>query len=151
MEKNKARGIKKPKDRKPPLTAPEAKRGDWEVAEIHTSPSDMEGASSMSTSGGAASCLDPALHCPGWVLPLASRVLKKENKLLYTWGFFDDYNLYIAANQVPVHLNPLHVPHCCSITSEVEVFLQSEISLESNSSGLSLTNRNGLTSPPITR
>lgn len=84
--RNRRKGTSKmPKDRSPPLTAPEAKQGDWEVAGIHTSPSDMEGASSMSTSGGAASCLDPALDCPGWFLPLASRFLfkKKENKLLY--------------------------------------------------------------------
>lgn len=71
-------GKKSQKDRKPSLTAPEAKRGDWEVAEIHTSPSDMQGASSMSTSGGATSCLDPTLDCPGWNLPLASRVLEKK-------------------------------------------------------------------------
>lgn len=54
----------------PPLTAAEAMRADEEVLEIHTSASDVGGASSISMLCEPESCLLPSLDCPEWPLAL---------------------------------------------------------------------------------
>lgn len=48
----------------PPLTAAEAMREDEVVVEIHTSASDVGGASSISMLCEPESCLLPSLECP---------------------------------------------------------------------------------------
>lgn len=52
----------------PPLTVEEAMREDEVVVEIHTSASDVGGASSTSTLWEPPSCLLPSLDCPEWGL-----------------------------------------------------------------------------------
>lgn len=88
----------------------------------------------MSTSGGAPSCLDPLL---GWDLPLISRLFwKKHTSLSKEYDHF-----YLSSSK--------QILTC--FTSETSDFLQSDISLERSSSGLSLTSLKGLISPPTTR
>lgn len=53
----------------PPLTVEEAMREDEVVAEIHTSASDVGGASSTSALW-EPSCLLPGLDCPEWAFAL---------------------------------------------------------------------------------
>lgn len=68
--------------RKPPLTAEKDMRGDGEVPELHTSPSDIGGASSMSTSRGPESSLWPDLDCPVWDLALGAYEIQQRSS---TW------------------------------------------------------------------
>lgn len=58
------------KDSMPPLTAAEAMRAEEVLAEIHTSASDVGGASSISMLCEPESCLLPSLDCPEWALAL---------------------------------------------------------------------------------
>lgn len=62
--------VKLQRESVPPLTAAEAMRADVEAAEIHTSASDVGGASSTSTLWGSDSCLFPSLDWAEWALPL---------------------------------------------------------------------------------
>ena len=52
----------------PPLTAAEVMRADEVVADIHTSASDVGGASSISKLCEPESCLLPSFDCPEWDL-----------------------------------------------------------------------------------
>lgn len=62
----------------PPLTAAEAMRADEVVAEIHTSASDVGGASSISRLCEPESCLLPSLDCPEWALPLEDWACRRQ-------------------------------------------------------------------------
>lgn len=65
----------------PPLTAAEAMRVDEVVAEIHTSPSDVGGASSISTLREPESCLLPSLERPKRVRALGDGACRRQPHL----------------------------------------------------------------------
>lgn len=67
----------------PPLTAAEAMRAEEVLAEIHTSASDVGGASSISMLCEPESCLLPSLDCPEWALVLGDCICRRQQNTLY--------------------------------------------------------------------
>lgn len=132
----------------PPLTAAEAMREAEVAAELHTSVSDVGGASSMSMLCGPASCRLPSLECPEWALapgdwPCGGGqpiTLKQHNT---SWRAASSLDLKVTRVRC---VSKREV----TFTSAASGFFHSDISLESNSSALSLTSLKGLTSPPTT-